>query len=402
MPSQSLAHLMAGMQNLSACTDTDALLRELLLKVREVCRGQAAAVWLLAEMNFLRLHRTTSDVFEAAQHLQRMPLPSQAEHILEQQLRALGYRAVLLCRLQVKDQLLGFVAVWSGARRRFRRLEADMFRVLIDHAAVVLAYLRARSAVEAVAAWEPVSVVGNEGILGERARLIDALISAITHDLNNTLMAIAMRMELLLTRGGNQAVMQRMGVLLRSTLEAGHLVRHIREFVGLRSSASETLLDVNQLVEASIQIARSAAFRAILQQPFPVELAVELNPVPPLVGRPPDLKIALLGLLQYAMDLAHPGRAATIYTGSAAEGGRSEVFISVSMAGLSIPLAEHIGGVELLLSLSQSPQSEATLQLVHETVCRHGGRILVHQSSDGATTLTIALPLGREGAHDGS
>jgi signal transduction histidine kinase len=398
MPSQSLAHLMAAMQELSACTDADTLLAEPLLKVRDICSGQAAAVWLLAEMNRLRLQHATDGVYEVAQHLQRMSLPPQAEHTLEQQLRALGYRAVLVARLQVNDQLLGLVAVWSRARRSFRRLEADMFRLLVDHAAVVLAYLRARRAVEAVGAWEPVSVADNDVILGERTRLIQALISAITHDLNNTLTAISMRMELLLSRVVDQAARQHGGLILRSTLEAGQLIHHIREFVGARNSASETIVDVNQLVEASIQIARSAAFRDILQMRFPVELAVELNPVSPLVGRPLDLTIALLGLLRYAMDLAHPRPEVRISTGTAGESGRSEVFISVSTAGRSIPLAEHLGGIELLFSVRQSPQREAPLQLVGETVRRHGGRILVHQSADGATTVTMAFPLEREAA----
>ena len=119
------------------------------------------------------------------------------------------------------DQRLGFVAVWSRARRSFRRLEADMVRQLVDHAAVFLAYRRASSAVQAVSAWEAVSVADNDVIVGERARLIQALMSAITHDLNNTLTAIAMRMELLLSRVLDQAAMQRVGMLVRSTLEAG-------------------------------------------------------------------------------------------------------------------------------------------------------------------------------------
>ena len=74
---------------------------------------------------------------------------------------------------------------------------------------------------------------------------------------------------------------------------------------------------------------RSATFRKILQQGSPAELAAELNPVPPLVGGLADLKIAPLALLQYAVDLAHPGKGVTIYT-------------SVATAGRRIPLAEHL------------------------------------------------------------
>ncbi len=233
---------------------------------------------------------------------------------------------MLVARLQVHDRLLGYVAVWSRARRSFRHLEADMFRHLVDHAAVMLAYLRARSAVQAISAWEPVSVADTDVILGERARLIQALMSAITHD------------------------------------------REIRSLS--RDPAATFPGRAGRRAQSSTAISRQAA-RSQDRPPRPPPICHGSGPAR---KRGNDLHRQV------------PRKRASRGLDQRSDGGPQD-------SPRRTPQ-----GVELLFSLRQSPQRKATLQRVDETVGRHGGRILVYQRADGATTVTMAFPLEHEAA----
>jgi signal transduction histidine kinase len=394
------------MENLSSCVEVDALFAMLVIQVRELFRAEAAWSWLIVGEDELQLQHMLGVPAALAPHLQRIKMPASRERAIAQRLRRLGYQSALVVPLRGHASIAGMIAVGSGGSRRWTRIDGEMCRMLAQHAGILLDRLQGYTPFVSGEAPLPVGVLSNPEVQAEYLHLLNRLISRITHGLNNAMATINGRVELLLNRPHDQSTMQHLGATLRSITEANHLIRHIQNLVSGRRGQDRVMVDLNQLVRDSVQIARSTWFLEFRDTRVPIELTADLRPMPALPARGPALGIALLCLLRHAMDTLPPGGRLVIRAWTADEDGRDTVFISLAddtdqaPEVAQSPVAARGEGVGLLLNSAQTADSQRALVFVESVVYNLGGRIMVLRNAAGGTTTTLRFYLGEVVAYE--
>jgi K+-sensing histidine kinase KdpD len=392
---QDLKHLDAAVEGLTACTDVDTLFNTLCAHTRRLFHMEAAFVWLSATGEQSRLHRTESVPESVAARLQRLKLTANAERTVARRLHQLGYRSVLAAPLRVQGKVVGMVAVGSHRSRRSSRVEAALFHLLVRYAVSLLERWQFPPTVEGEEARRATTIHSDLDVQHERSHLLAIFISGITHDLNNAMAAISGRVELLLQRFHDQAALPHLEAAHRAIIEANQMIRHIHHFMGRDHEGSVVLLDINQLVRDSLQVAQSTWFQGFRQTRVPVDLGADLHSVPALPGRASDVRIALLCLLRHAMDTLRAEGRLMVRTSSIDAGEGRAVIVSLSDSASQSSTAEREEGIGLLLKQVHRPESQLALMFVQETVRDMDGRITVQQSADGGTTMTLIFSVSK-------
>jgi hypothetical protein len=149
------------------------------------------------------------------------------------------------------------------------------------------------------------------------------------------------------------------------------------------------MVDINQLVRDSLQIARSTWFQGFRQRRVPVDLGADLQPVPAVPGKASDLRIALLCLLRHAMDTLRPGSGLMVRTSSVGEAEGQLIVVSLSDDPGQPSTAEHEDGIGILLRRAHTPESQVALEFLQTIVRNLNGQITVDRSADGGTATTL-------------
>ncbi len=395
MQLQQLKRLASAIEALSSCVEVDALLTTLLAQARSLCRTEAAWIWLMQEGDQLHLHHAEGVPSTVAPHLQRMKMPAGGARVIARRLRRLGYRSVLVAPLPARTKILGMLAAGSRRSRRLRRVDGEVHKMLAQYAGTLLDMPPGHSPFVSGEAPPREGMLMNLGVQREYLHLLNTLISRITHGLNNAMATINGRVALLLNRPYDQNTVQHLGATLRSITEANQLIRHIQNLVSAQHGQGAVMFDLNQLVLDSLQIARSTWFLEFRETRVPIELTADLSPIPALLGRAPDLRIALLCILRHTMDTLRPGGRLVMRTWTEGKDPRQTVVISISDDTghppqiAQPPIAWQEEGIGLLLRGAQMAESRRALEFVETIVQDLGGRVTVHRNAAGGITITL-------------
>jgi signal transduction histidine kinase len=392
---QDLKHLDAAMEVFTACADADMLLSTLFDHTRDLFHMEAAFVWLTVDGEQSRLHLTEGVPASVAARLQRLKISASATRTIARRLHKLGYRAVLAAPLRVQGKMVGMVAAGSQRSRRSSRIEAAIFHLLVRYAVSTLERWQFPPTHEGEQARRPMTTHGHRDLQHERTHLLNIFVSGITHDLNNAMTAISGRVELLLHRHHDQAILQHLVAAHHAIIDASQMIRHIQGFMIGDHEGGVVMVDINQLVRDSLQIARSTWFQGFRQRRVPVDLGAALQPVPAFPGRASDLRIVLLCLLRHAMDTLHPGSGLMVRTSSVGQAEGQVVVVSLADDPGQPSTAEHEDGIGILLRQAHTPESQLALEFVQTIVRNLEGQITVHRSADGSTTMTLIFPVSR-------
>jgi signal transduction histidine kinase len=397
---QDLKHLDAAMEALTACVDVDMLLGTLFDHTRALFHMEAAFVWLIVDGDQSRLHLTAGVPASVAARLQRLKISASATRTIARRLHKLGYRAVLAAPLRVQGKMTGMVAAGSQRSRRSSRIEAAMFHLLVRYAVSTLERWQFPPTHEGEQARRTMTTHGHLEVQHERTHLLNILVSGITHDLNNAMAAISGRVELLLHRRHDQATLQHLVAAHHAIIDASQLIRHIHGFMSGDHEGGVVMVDINQLVRDSLQIARSTWFQGFRQRRVPVDLGADLQPVPAVPGRASDLRIAFLCLLRHAMDTLRPGRGVMVRTSSMGQAEGQVVVVSLSDDPCQPSTAEHEDGIGILLRQAHTLESQLALAFVQMIIRNLEGQIIVDRSTDGGTATTLIFSVSRMAAHE--
>jgi K+-sensing histidine kinase KdpD len=390
---QDLNHLEAAMEAFAACVDVDLLLATLLTNIRHLFHMDAAFVWLAADGEWSRLQLSDGAPPSVTSRLQHFKMAASGARTVARRLRQLGYRTVLAAPLRVHARTLGVVAAGSRRSRRTGRIDAAIFRIVAQSVSRVLERVQPLPPQEGAEARRHTAPHGALEVQNERMRFLNMFISGIAHDLNNAITTIGGRVELLSNRLHDQVALHHLGAAHGASAEVARLVRHIHNLVSGYREDSTVMVDINQLVLDSIQIARSTWFQEFRQTRVPVELGVNLSPVPALLGRSLDLRIVLLCLLRHVMDTVRPGGRVLVRTWSAGEEGEETVLFSISDDPDQPSAGEGDQGVGILLRQLDTPDSQRALAFVQTIIRDLGVRMTVQRSSGGGTITLLTFSL---------
>jgi PAS domain S-box-containing protein len=226
----------------------------------------------------------------------------------------------------------------------------------------------------------------------ERLTALGQMAGGIAHDFNNLLQAILGYAQLMARSPGNADVVRRgLDVIEKAANGGAETVRRIQKFARLRPDEPFVTMDLNQVVRDSLAITRPRWEEKKVKGGVPLQLELELGPVPVVMGRPAELNEVITNLVLNAIDAMPKGGTLRIRTRL---GDHRHALITVADTGMGMSEEVRKKVFDPFFTTKGEEGTGLGLSVSHSIVERHGGDLKVDSRSGEGTTFTITLPIG--------
>ena len=227
----------------------------------------------------------------------------------------------------------------------------------------------------------------------ERLTALGQMAGGIAHDFNNLLQAILGYAQLMARSPGNADVVRRgLDVIEKAANGGAETVRRIQKFARLRPDEPFVTMDLNQVVRDSLAITRPRWEEKKVKGGVPLQLELELGPVPVVMGRPAELNEVITNLVLNAIDAMPKGGTLRIRTRL---GDHRHAVITVADTGMGMSDEVRKKVFDPFFTTKGEEGTGLGLSVSHSIVERHGGDLKVDSRTGEGTTFTITLPLAR-------
>jgi PAS domain S-box-containing protein len=226
----------------------------------------------------------------------------------------------------------------------------------------------------------------------ERLTALGQMAGGIAHDFNNLLQAILGYAQLMARSPGNTDVVRRgLDVIEKAANSGAETVRRIQKFARLRPEEPFVSMDLNQVVRDSLAITRPRWEEKKVKGGVPLQLELELGPVPMVMGRPAELNEVITNLVLNAIDAMPRGGTLHIRTRL---GDHRHAVITVADTGMGMSDDVRKRVFDPFFTTKGEEGTGLGLSVSHSIVERHGGDLRVDSHPGQGTTFTITLPIG--------
>jgi PAS domain S-box-containing protein len=226
----------------------------------------------------------------------------------------------------------------------------------------------------------------------ERLTALGQMAGGIAHDFNNLLQAILGYAQLMARSPGNTDVVRRgLDVIEKAANGGAETVRRIQKFARLRPDEPFVSMDLNQVVRDSLAITRPRWEEKKVKGGVPLQLELDLGPVPVVMGRPAELNEVLTNLVLNAIDAMPKGGTLRIRTRL---GDHRHAVITVADTGMGMSEDVRKRVFDPFFTTKGEEGTGLGLSVSHSIVERHGGDLRVDSRPGEGTTFTITLPIG--------
>jgi PAS domain S-box-containing protein len=226
----------------------------------------------------------------------------------------------------------------------------------------------------------------------ERLTALGQMAGGIAHDFNNLLQAILGYAQLMARSPGNADVVRRgLDVIEKAANGGAETVRRIQKFARLRPDEPFVTMDLNQVVRDSLAITRPRWEEKKVKGGVPLQLELELGPVPVVMGRPAELNEVITNLVLNAIDAMPKGGTLRIRTRL---GDHRHALITVADTGMGMSDDVRKKVFDPFFTTKGEEGTGLGLSVSHSIVERHGGDLKVDSRPGEGTTFTITLPIG--------
>jgi PAS domain S-box-containing protein len=226
----------------------------------------------------------------------------------------------------------------------------------------------------------------------ERLTALGQMAGGIAHDFNNLLQAILGYAQLMARSPGNTDVVRRgLDVIEKAANSGAETVRRIQKFARLRPDEPFVSMDLNQVVRDSLAITRPRWEEKKVKGGVPLQLELELGPVPMVMGRPAELNEVITNLVLNAIDAMPRGGTLRIRTRL---GDHRHAIITVADTGMGMSEEVRKRVFDPFFTTKGEEGTGLGLSVSHSIVERHGGDLKVDSRPGEGTTFTITLPIG--------
>jgi PAS domain S-box-containing protein len=226
----------------------------------------------------------------------------------------------------------------------------------------------------------------------ERLTALGQMAGGIAHDFNNLLQAILGYAQLMARSPGNADVVRRgIDVIEKAANGGAETVRRIQKFARLRPDEPFVTMDLNQVVRDSLAITRPRWEEKKVKGGIPLQLELELGPVPVVMGRPAELNEVITNLVLNANDAKPKGGTLRIRTRL---GDHRHAVITVADTGMGMSEEVRKKVFDPFFTTKGEEGTGLGLSVSHSIVERHGGDLKVDSRPGEGTTFTITLPIG--------
>jgi signal transduction histidine kinase/HAMP domain-containing protein/ActR/RegA family two-component response regulator len=308
-----------------------------------------------------------------------------------------GIRAVLAAPIILGEDVWGILGIGIRHQYKFSPEEVRFAGAVAQQAAIAIGnaklYADLRSAyAQLEAAQEQAVQTAKLGALGQMA-------GGVAHDFNNLLAAILGRAELLQRRTSDPLVVQGLKVIQGAALDGAETVRRILGFARAKVEEQVEPVEIAPLLQQVVEIARPRWKDEAQARGALINVALDLEPAPPVRGNAAELREVFLNLLLNAVD-AMPG-GGTLTLGVRAPAPRDdsgdhldpgvECFVRDTGVGMSAEVRRR--AFDPFFTTKGARGTGLGLSVVYGIVSRHGGRVRIDSRESVGTTVTVHLPV---------
>src|SRR4029077_2844433 len=227
----------------------------------------------------------------------------------------------------------------------------------------------------------------------ERLTALGQMAGGIAHVFNNLLQAILGYAQLMARSPGNTDVVRRgIDVIEKAANGGAETVRRMQKFARIRTQGEPFVpMDVNQVVRDSLAITRPRWEEKKIKGGVPLQLELELGPVPVVMGRPAELNEVITNLVLNAIDAMPRGGTLRIRT-RLADHRHAAITVADTGMGMSEEVRKRV--FDPFFTTKGEEGTGLGLSVSHSIIERHGGDLRVDSRPGEGTTFTITLPIG--------
>jgi len=224
----------------------------------------------------------------------------------------------------------------------------------------------------------------------ERLKAVGELASGIAHDLNNSLNALQLWLEVLCaapsaTSRRNDALQW----ISRIVRDASATIGRLQDFARRRHDRPVENIDLNAILVESVQIAKSTLEEKNFLLGKSIRVEMDVPRLPPVLADPSELRQLILNLLLNAQDAMPAG--GTIRISGHVE--LEAIAVSVEDEGHGIP-PEHLNRIfDPFFSTKGERGTGLGLSIAYSTMARIGGSISAGNRIEGGAVFTLKFPI---------
>ena len=228
----------------------------------------------------------------------------------------------------------------------------------------------------------------------ERLRALGQMASGIAHDFNNALVPILGFCELLQIRpeilNDRPKALSYLETIQTAAKDASSVVSRLREFYRADKGPKPFApVNLKRLMEQAITLTRPKWKEQAQAAGVTIDVALELEPVPPIAGEESALREVVTNLIFNAVDAMPDGGTLTFYTRQ--EGDTAIFEVADSGTGMTEEVRQRC--LEPFFSTKGEHGTGLGLAMVFGIVQRHSGTLELHSKPGQGTRFTIKLPL---------
>lgn len=238
----------------------------------------------------------------------------------------------------------------------------------------------------------------------EKLRALGELSGGMAHDFNNMLAAILGRAQLLMMNLESFSGTERrkifpllkkgLQVIERAASDGAETVRRVQEFSRIRADDKEFVtLDLNGVVNHALDFTRTRWKNEAELKGISFRIKKELSPLPPIMGKPSELREVLTNLINNALDAMPQGGKIGIETFKE----NKWVCLKIEDTGVGVPphILENI--FDPFYTTKGPKATGLGMSVSYGIITRHRGTISVDSIEDKGTTFTIKIPVRKVG-----
>ena len=235
----------------------------------------------------------------------------------------------------------------------------------------------------------------------ERLRAMGQMASGIAHDFNNSLSPILGFAELLLRRPDlpRETAQNYVQLINTAAHDAASVIRRLRELYRERGdSAAEGPVDLGPCIDEVVTLTQPRWKNEALGQGIAIRVDTDVAHVPLILGDAAGIREMLANLIFNAVDAMPEGGTITVRARS--EGSHVRLEVSDTGTGMSDEVRQRC--LEPFFSTKGQRGAGLGLSLVHTTIERHGGTLMIESEPGRGSTFVVRIPVPHKPAASGA
>jgi GAF domain-containing protein/CheY-like chemotaxis protein len=296
-----------------------------------------------------------------------------------------------------KDQrVIAVLSLESKKAHAFESEQIELLNSIGGHLSIAIKNAQLFSDLES--AYESLKKAKDRLIQTEKLRVLGEMAGGVVHDFNNILTSILGRTQLLwkkLEKGEpkkSQDLMKNLQLIEKSADDGARILSRIREFTKTKKDTTFSSVDLNEIVEDSLEMTRSYWSDQVILSGIHIEVKKDLKKLGKVLGNATELREVFTNLIINAVDAMPHGGTLTL------KSQQDEEFVYVMVEDTGIGMTEEIKDkiFEPFFTTKKDQGTGLGMSVVYSIIARHDGEIEVKSSPDQGSAFTIKLPKYKE------